>query len=429
METELSQKRLKPLIRFKGFTDVWEQRKFSDVVIIQRGGSPRPIDNYITNDPDGVNWIKIGDVKPEATYITSTEEKITKQGAEKSRWVFPSDLILSNSMSFGRPYILAVTGCIHDGWLLIRDENKLFDKQFLVQFLSSSSMLSQYKSLAAGSTVNNLNKDLVGNTTVTYPKEAEQHKIGNLFAVLDSSIVLHQRKLDQLKEVKKSLLQKMFPDEGQDRPLIRFKGFTDVWEQRKVCDFFNFDVANNTYSRNLLNDFKGLIHDVHYGDVLIKFGSVLDVSRDQIPYITSNNIHPKNKDYLKNGDVIMADTAEDETVGKSTEIEGISNQLLLAGLHTIVLRPNNRVGKNYLGYYLNSSAFHDQLKPLMQGIKVTSINRKPLGEVLIKTPKDFTEQQDIGLLFSTLDSSIVLHQRKLDQLKEFKKSMLQKMFI
>ena len=167
-------------------------------MLIQRGGSPRPIDSYITHDSNGINWIKIGDVEPGETYITSTEDKIIPEGASKSRWVYPGDLILSNSMSFGRPYILSISGCIHDGWLLIRDEKKRFDKEFLVQYLSSDSMLSQYKALAAGSTVNNLNKDLVGSTTISFPSMKEQHEIGSFFTNLDACISLHQRKQESM---------------------------------------------------------------------------------------------------------------------------------------------------------------------------------------------------------------------------------------
>jgi type I restriction enzyme, S subunit len=172
---------------------VWEQREFGECATIQRGGSPRPIDKYITHDPNGINWIKIGDVSTDAKYICRTEDRIIPEGAAKSRWVYPGDLILSNSMSFGRPYICQITGCIHDGWLLIRDDKSLFDKEFLVQFLSSDSMLSQYKALAAGSTVNNLNKDLVSSTSICYPKKDEQKVLGEFLGKLDSSIVLHQR--------------------------------------------------------------------------------------------------------------------------------------------------------------------------------------------------------------------------------------------
>lgn len=200
----------KPEIRFDGFTDDWEQRKFGETVIIERGGSPRPIDAFITDDENGLNWVKIGDAPEQGNYITKTAEKIRPEGLKKTREVHPGDLILSNSMSFGRPYIMAIDGCIHDGWLLIRDEEKRYDLKFLCQMLGTEQMLAQYRAMAAGSTVNNLNKELVGNTEVKVPSIAEQAKIGEYFSKVDDLITLHQQKCDELRNAKKFMLQNMF---------------------------------------------------------------------------------------------------------------------------------------------------------------------------------------------------------------------------
>ena len=203
-----------PNIRFKGFTDAWEQRRFGDTVTIERGGSPRPISKYITNSEDGLNWIKIGDAPEEGNYITHTAEKILPEGLSKTREVHPGDLILSNSMSFGKPYIMEIDGCIHDGWLLIRNDKNKFELKFLCVLLGTDNMINQYKAMAAGSTVNNLNKQLVGGTTVSFPSSPEQQQIGAFFAHLDTLISLHQRKCEQLKELKKFMLQNMFPKKG-----------------------------------------------------------------------------------------------------------------------------------------------------------------------------------------------------------------------
>lgn len=181
----------------------WEQRKFSELVIIERGGSPRPIEAYITDDANGLNWVKIGDAPELGRYITKTAEKIRPEGLAKTRKVHPGDLILSNSMSFGRPYIMAVDGCIHDGWLLIRDTEKRFDPQYLCHMLGTSQMLDQYRMFAAGSTVNNLNKELVGSACVPIPRKEEQQLVGSYFDALDSFITLHQRKLKLLKILRK----------------------------------------------------------------------------------------------------------------------------------------------------------------------------------------------------------------------------------
>ena len=184
---------LYPEVRFPGFTAAWEQRKFSDLVQIERGGSPRPIDDFITDSPDGLNWVKIGDAPAQGNRITKTAEKIKPEGLPKTKKVHPGDLILSNSMSFGKPYIMGIDGCIHDGWLLIRNTNNVFDLTFLCRLLGTPQMLNQYRSLAAGSTVNNLNKELVGNTVVTIPKIDEQRVLGQYLEQLDRLITLHQR--------------------------------------------------------------------------------------------------------------------------------------------------------------------------------------------------------------------------------------------
>ena len=199
-----------PEIRFKGFSDAWEQRKFSDLVLIERGGSPRPIDDYITDSSDGLNWVKIGDAPEQGRYITKTAEKIKPEGLSKTRQVQPGDLILSNSMSFGKPYIMGINGCIHDGWLLIRDIKSRFDLKFLCHMLGTDKMLDQYRMFAAGSTVNNLNKELVGNTTVSLPSIEEQRAIGEYLESIDNLITLHQRELEKLKNIKKSMLEKLF---------------------------------------------------------------------------------------------------------------------------------------------------------------------------------------------------------------------------
>ena len=199
-----------PEIRFAGFTDPWEQRKLGELVVIERGGSPRPIDEYITDDTNGLNWVKIGDAPSLGRYISKTSEKIKPEGLSKTRQVHPGDLILSNSMSFGRPYIMAIEGCIHDGWLLIRDEPKSFDPMYLCHMLGTPKMLNQYRMLASGSTVNNLNKELVSNASILMPCKSEQKVIGQFFNHLDDLITLHQRKLELLQTIMKSLLDKMF---------------------------------------------------------------------------------------------------------------------------------------------------------------------------------------------------------------------------
>ena len=211
------------------------------------------------------------------------------------------------------------------------------------------------------------------------------------------------------------------------KPAIRFKGFTDDWEQRKFDDVFNY-LAHNSLSRDDLNDNEGSIKNIHYGDVLIKFGNVIDTKHEYIPYV-NDNVKLENKScFLQDGDVVIADAAEDSTVGKCTEISESSDQKIVSGLHTIPCRPKNKFAKGFLGYYLNSNAYHDQLLPLMQGTKVSSISKTSLKETTIKFPSSIEEQKKVGACFHELDNLITLHQRKLDKLKNIKKALLEKMF-
>ena len=211
-------------------------------------------------------------------------------------------------------------------------------------------------------------------------------------------------------------------------PRIRFKGFEEDWEQRKLGEIFIY-LRNNTLSREELNDEDGFAQSIHYGDVLIKYGECLNVSKELLPYIDNKNIVNKfKKFYIQNGDVIIADTAEDETVGKCIEISGIVDHNIISGLHTIPLRPVNNFAHGYLGFYLNSNSYHNQLKPLMQGIKVTSISKNLLKITTLNYPSNIKEQKIIGSYFDSLNHLITLHQRKLEKLKIIKKSMLENLF-
>lgn len=188
----------------------WEKKKLGDTLLIQRGGSPRPISDYITNDKNGLNWIKIGDCSPNSNIITSTKEKIKPEGLSKTREVFIGDLILSNSMSFGRPYILNINGCIHDGWLLLRNTKKIYNLQFLCYILGSEYTTKQYKKLASGSTVNNLNIELVSSVDITIPCLEEQTKIADFLSAFDRKLENQKAQLEHWQQIKKGLLQQMF---------------------------------------------------------------------------------------------------------------------------------------------------------------------------------------------------------------------------
>ena len=175
---------------------------------------------------------------------------------------------------------------------------------------------------------------------------------------------------------------------------------------------FDCTVPNNTLSRAELSYDEGTVLNVHYGDVLIKYGSVLDVQKDDIPRIPHRCREDFNGALLQDGDVIIADTAEDETTGKACEIGNLQGSAIVSGLHTMVCRPRNRMALGYLGYYLNSNAYHYQLLPLMQGIKVLSLSRSNIQKTSVSYPSAMKEQQLIASYWSQLDHLIALHQRE-----------------
>lgn len=196
--------------RLPGFSEPWQEVKLGDVSTIFRGGSPRPIEKYLTQSVNGYNWIKIGDVKIGEKYITKTQERIIPQGINYTRLVNPGDFILSNSMSFGRPYILKICGCIHDGWLAISEYSNYFDTEYLYYLLGSDLTYKQYCTLAAGSGVLNLNKALVSCIILRAPRNlSEQRAIAEVLSDIDSEIAELEKKKEKYTSIRQGMMQQL----------------------------------------------------------------------------------------------------------------------------------------------------------------------------------------------------------------------------
>ena len=414
-----SVKKKVPELRFKGFTDDWEERKLIEVADYRNGKAHEK------------------DISEAGDYIVVNSKFVSTNGLVKK---YSDEMIAPLSKN----EIAFVLSDVPNGraiarTFLISEENKYSLNQRIAgitphadtnsYFLHSLMNRNHYfLRFDDGVSQTNLSKKEVEKWVELYPSYGEQQKIGSFFKQLDDTIALHQRKLDLLKEQKKGYLQKMFPKNGAKVPELRFAGFADDWEERKFDECFNFPVSTNSLSRALLNYDEGDIQSVHYGDILIKYPAILNVKNDKIPYITDSSFEKYKSNLLENGDLIFADAAEDETVGKAVEVNGLTEENLVAGLHTIVARSKDKKAEFFLGYYINSNTYHRQLLRLIQGSKVSSISKGNLQKTLVSFPKDFEEQQKIGAFFKQLDETIALHQRKLDLLKEQKKGFLQTMF-
>lgn len=207
------------------------------------------------------------------------------------------------------------------------------------------------------------------------------------------------------------------------RPEIYFKGHEQDYVSQSFADSFDM-MSNNTLSRDKLFYGEGIAKNIHYGDILTVFGEYVDVAEEKIQCISDDEVYYKfQSSALKSGDIVIADTAEDEAVGKCIEIQ-TNSENVLAGLHTIPCRPKGKYAEKYLGYYMNSNAYHKKLIPLMQGVKVMSISRSGIQGTEICVTEDFYEQEKIGKFLFALDEKIKHEQEKLEKIKMVKKAIL-----
>ena len=420
----MKENKTKPDIRFKGFTDDWEQRKLGELLEKYEDPVETPHDGY---ERLGIRSHAKGTFH---SFVESGEEL----NSVRMHRVAANKFILN--ITFAWEHAVAITDKNDEGKLVShRFPQFSFDKCLKSNFFKYLILDEKFRKHLELSSPGGAGRNRVLKISdmleykIYLPSIDEQTEIGQYFSHLDNLITLHQRECNQLKELKKTMLKKMFPRDGSNIPEVRFAGFTDDWEQRKLSEVL-ISLQNNTLSRVNLMSETGVAKNVHYGDVLIKFGDILDVSKEKLPMISDESILKKYKaSFLQNGDVIVADTAEDSSVGKCSEIIGLNDEIVLSGLHTIPYRPVEKFASGYLGYYLNSSAYHNQLIPLMQGIKVMSISKSAMQNTYIIYPKLEEEQAKIGQYFSQLDNLITLHQRELEILKNLKKTCLKRMFI
>ncbi len=243
----------------------WEVTRIKNIASIERGASPRPIDKFISDDDTGVNWIRIGDTYKGNKYITSTRLKITNRGKQFSRYIHPGTLILSNSMSFGEPYISSIYGCIHDGWLSLTPYNNI-SKEYLYWLLLSDVCTSQFNLVSIGAVVENLSVDKVGNTLVSMPYSlSEQQKIADFLdkktAQLDKVKSLLEEQIQKLKDYRASLIYETVT-KGLDKAVpMKDSGIDWIgqvpqeWEVSRLKYFFDIYAGGDIDERNTVDEY------------------------------------------------------------------------------------------------------------------------------------------------------------------------------
>jgi len=373
----------------------WKQKSFKDILKLDRGSSPRPIVNFMTDSDDGVNWIKIGDTKDEAAFINSTKEKITKEGAKKSREVSKGEIILSNSMSYGKPYILNIDGYIHDGWFVIRNYEQNLDKGYLIQLLGGEIVQRQYKRLAAGGVVTNISSELVYFVKVNLPPLPEQRKIAKILSTWDKAISTTERLIDNSKQQKKALMQQLLT--GKKRLLDDSgKPFEGDWEEVKLSDVFTLSS----------------------GDTKPK-----DVEKEQtntqcFPVFGGNNIMGYSAKSNSTGNVIL--------IGRVGEYCGVTrlvqNDCWITDNALFTKKFSADFDKQFIVYLLQKF----DLSRLRNKGGQPLISQKPIYGVKIEIPS-LHEQQKVASVLLNADREIEVLQQQLADLKQEKKALMQQL--
>lgn len=410
-----------PKIRFKGYTDEWEERKLGEVLAdMYNGQTP-----YRLNDDNwggDINWLSSGELN--RGVVIKTEEKITSKGQKDANLrIMPKGTFviaitgLEASGTRGNCAILGIDTTLNQSCMALFPREEILDSKFLFQWYRKVG--EEYGiSYTQGTKQQSYNSEIIKLLPIDLPSIKEQSKLAEYLFNLDHLITLHQRKLDLLKVTKKSMLQKMFPKDGERVPEIRFAGFTDEWEQRKLGEMGDTFTG---LSGKTKEDFgHGEATFITYINV---FGNVISNPKG----VESVEIDNK-QNQVKYGDVLFTTSSETpEEVGMaSIWLEKTENVYLNS--FCFGYRPNVEFDAYYLAFMLRSQEIRKKFMLLAQGISRYNISKNKVMEMNVPVP-ELNEQRKVGAFFRNLDHLITLHQRELDLLKDLKKSMLQQMFI
>ena len=407
-----------PAIRFKGFSDAWEQRKLGDIADIVGGGTPST-GNQSYWDGD-IDWYAPAEIADQI-YANSSQKKITGLGYENSsaKMLPPGTVLFTSRAGIGKTAILTRKGCTNQGFQSIVPHRGELDSYFI---FSRTGELKRYGELVgAGSTfVEVSGKQMAVMELMMPPTMREQQTIGGFFQQLDNLITLHQRKFEKLTNVKKSMLEKMFPQNGSSYPEIRFKGFTDPWEQRKLGELMNVTSVKR-------------IHQSDWTDSGVRFLRARDIvsaakneEPDDYLYISKE----KYEEYSAlSGKVSVSDLLV-------TGVGTIGVPYLVRNLEPLYFKDGNIIWFQNSDKIDGKFLFYSFLAEQIQGFINESAGIGTVGTYTIesgkKTPISLPnqiEQAKVGAFFQQLDNLITLHQRELEKLQNIKKSMLEKMFV
>lgn len=417
--------KLVPELRFPEFENdgEWDLKLFSKFIKLDRGSSPRPIQEYLTQDESGVNWIKIGDTKNAVnSIINQVEEKITSIGAQKSRRVEKGELILANSMSFGKTYELAIEGCIYDGWFVLRKYEKHFIKQFLLQMLNSDYMQNQYKRLSAGGIVQNISSDIVYNSQLFHTSISEQQKIASCLSSLDELITANREKLEALQAHKKGLIQNLFPQEGQTVPNFRFPEFEDDgdWEMKSIEKYIDLNSGIALKSEEISSDKSGtpILRGINITEGQIRHS-------EEIDKFYLGDISEIERYLIEENDIVIG--MDGSKVGKNVALITKKDAGSILIQRVARIRPVNS-NVYFLYQHFVSDRFRRYVDTVNTSSGIPHISSKQIRDFEIAFPPKIKEQQKIAACLTEVDKLITAQTEKIDRLLHHKKGLMQGLF-
>lgn len=406
-----------PKLRFPGFTEDWEQRKLGNLTqLITKGTTPK-----VKNIQNGINFIKVENISDDGVISINSYVSEEEHMNYLSRSILANnDILFSIAGTLGRTAIVKshlLPANTNQALAIIR-LNKSVDVEYINTFLKSNAIKTYIRKNPTVGAQPNLSLGQVSDLEINIPNYSEQKKISNLFSKFDLMITLHQRKLEHLNLKKKALLQKLFPKNGERYPELRFPGFTDAWEQRKLGSI------GSTYT-GLSGKTK---EDFGHGEA--KYITYLNVFQNTISNITMTDkveIDPTQNE-VKYGDVLFTTSSETpEEVGMSSVWLGDTPNIYLNSF-CFGFRPNQKIDSYFLGYSLRAPYMRDKIKILAQGISRYNISKNKVMELEISLPNN-EEQKLLGTFLQRIDLIITLHQCKLEHLQLQKKALLQQMFV
>ena len=406
-----------PQLRFKGLTDPWEERKLSDLFIKGGSGGTPKSTNKAFYDGD-IPFLGISDITKSNGFINNTEKHISSDGLNSSAaWIVSKGAIsLAMYASVGKLAILNVDAATSQAFYnMIFDDYDLRD--LVYQRLNKANELSEWNKLISTGTQSNLNADKVKNFQMYLPKNHDEIKlISTFFKQIDNTIALHQRKLDLLKEQKKGYLQKMFPKNGEKVPELRFAGFADDWEERKLGE-----VATLSSSKRIhLSDYVTEGIPFYRGSEISTGG----ITGNQELFISQEKFDEIKEKYgvPSEGDILVT------AVGTLGNLWKVDSRRFYYKDGNLIQISKMQVNSDYLLTYFTGGIGKKRLLDSAAGSNQKALTMVKMREITVDFPSE-DEQKKIGAFFKQLDDTITLHQRKLDLLKEQKKGFLQKMFV